>query len=132
MNHWWRKPVINPGAYVLRKDYGGLGALEHLNDTAWDEAPIPSWLHRCWAQTRMTGRGETDLFCPCGGQKSEGRWNWVFRNTRSPRTPQEQAGFEHSRHMDALFTAYYTAEQARDYPRMKEIRSRIGILAGDS
>jgi hypothetical protein len=81
-----RKHEIDPARYVTAKTYGGLGYVEHLDGAAYDDAPIPGRWHRCWPQTRIHGHGETDLFCPCGGQKTAGRWNWVFRNTRRPRT----------------------------------------------
>jgi hypothetical protein len=134
MNRWWRKPVIDRGAYVLRKDYGDLGGLEHLNDIPWDETPIPPWLHRCWPQTRMYSARCRDLEekCGCGGVRLDGRGPWIDRNTRRPRTPEEQARADHSRRVDALIDAFWAAEQEGDGPRMKEIRDQVAALMGDS
>ena len=125
-------PKIDPGRYVTAQTYGGLGQLDHLDGTAWDDAPIPSRWHRCWPQTRMleTGSSETWEKCPCGGVRIDGPpiRPWSGRNTRRARTPAEQADHERHQQWDTLVDQLNTIDTELDGKSRRGEELPAGLL----
>lgn len=70
--------------------YGKRLSVEHLDGVPWYEAPIPSRLHHCWAQTRALDEGVRIERCPCAAIRLDGD-GWVERNNRKPRNVEERA-----------------------------------------
>lgn len=74
-------PTDTVGRYVMHPIGDGIDFMQHLDDVAWHDAPVPKRWHTCWTQT-FGAIGLTIAHrCACGAISRDGQF-WIDRNAR--------------------------------------------------